>query len=279
MDGPDEYIAKLEKQYQQELQDLKDKYTNLLKQYLTPLDDDAEPIHLTSDEEEEPRYLTRHQKRKKEEKENPRYTDLDDDFELPDEGSIESMSNYAIKSYYHDDEEEGDDCGEPEVFEGDAGQLSLLLACIKRAGYLHASVHDLWYMRTFGDKLKTIKNNLGNQSRNAIARQCWDNIISSCFRRKYVTQKAEDGDVNRTTCGFCGEVRDCTTVFTVLRTDYHMGKYCLALANAVLSYYTKFFSLRNRKITTEDMRELGSLMDAISQRQEEKASKFKKNEH
>jgi hypothetical protein len=286
MDGPDEFISKLEKQYSAELQALKDKYTNLLKQYLVSCNDNNEdPLLLTSEEEEEPRYMTRHQKRMKEDKENPRYTPMDVDVDfLVEEGSIESMSDYEIGANYHDNEEEGDDCGPPEVFVGDAKNLSLLLDCTRQNPYSDCCVRDKWYMRTFGNILTAIKSNLGNEvgsdrkkARNAIAQECWDNIVSSCTRGLVVTRQSECA--NHTTCGFCGETRQCVFVFTVLKVNYHMGKYCYALANAVMDYYTALFKLRGRKIKEDDVFGLRILLDKISERQEEKAASFKKNEH
>lgn len=290
MEGPDEYIAKLEKQYQEELQALKDKYTNLMKQYLASCnsDMDAAPIVLTSEEEvEEPKYMTRHQKRLLEEMENPPYVPIHEDAVLSEqegmspfgsmsEDSLDCWLNKEDEEEEDDEEEEGESCGPPEVGVDDARNLSLFLQCTERHGYLDYSTRDKWYMRTFGNVLTIVKNNLGNETNNRDARECWDNIIDACSRGAEVTQQDYQVPM-RCKCGFCDMKRNCSVRFTIDGRDYNLGHYCIALANAVLNYYTKLFSLRGRRVTVDDVQELLMLLDEITERQEEKGNSNKKH--
>lgn len=274
MEMEGDFLEHLEKQYLQELQALKDKYARLIEEHLNPK------------EEEEPKYLTRRQKRLKEQKETPPYVDLDEDIELHDDDEEEreevDLSPFPYpfdspRSFYHDDEEAGDDCGDPEADDADARSLSLFVAAIPTAdAYIQTSGRDAWYMQNFGARLNVVKNNLGNDNgTNQIAKECWENIIYSCFHGRRMREKSQHP--NSTKCGFCGMKRMCAVTIDVEKQRYEMGQYCFALAKAVEHYYTKLFSLRNTaRATVDDAEELMILLDEIEERQEDKNKNSKK---
>lgn len=135
---------------------------------------------------------------------------------------------------------------EAEACSADASDCDTFLTNLRDNRPLKAAVKaSFWFQRRYHNIISTIRDNLGRQSKNGQALENWDIMITDTFNwsEEYFPE-VEHKDRSKSyhsKCALCAETRKCAHTIWLRGHGYPIGIKCSALAEAVITFYTKLY--------------------------------------